>query len=133
MSAAVLRLYLAGPITGYPKHRASFERAKAVVALAGHEAISPLDLFAGSDWSQAMSKDLPALLAADGIVLLPGWPQSKGARLELLLASEAGKRVFVIVGGGLHEHTRPADGAEDLTGGRGRIHRPAAQSATTGK
>lgn len=122
---SALRLYLAGPITNYPKHRTAFERAKAVVALAGHEAISPLDLFNGPDWTQAMAADLPALLKADGIVLLPGWPQSKGARFELLLAAEAGKRVFVIVGGGLHEHTTPKDGSEDLTGGKGRIQKPA--------
>lgn len=113
-----MTLYLAGPISNYPSHRAAFDRAKALVSLAGHAPVSPLDLFTGTDWTRAMATDLPALLRADAIVLLPGWPRSKGARLELLLALEADKRVFVIVQGGLFEVTGPKDGFTDLTTGK---------------
>lgn len=113
-----MTLYLAGPISNYPSHPAAFGRAKALVSLAGHEPISPLDLFKGNDWIEGMAADLPALLRADGIVLLPGWPRSKGVRLELLLAIEANKRVFVIVAGGLFEVSQPSDGFTDLTAGK---------------
>ena len=53
-----------------------------------------------------------------GIVLLPGWPQSKGVALEIAVALACTKRVFVIVNGGLFEITKPTDGFTDLTAGK---------------
>lgn len=131
--AKPLRLYLAGPVSNYPAHPAAFNRAKALVTLAGHEPISPLDLFSGSDWTAAMAADLPALVQADGIVMLPGWPQSKGACLELNVALACGKRIFMIVQGGLFETTGPRDGFTDLTAGKRTSVAPtAAASAREG-
>ena len=41
-----------------------------------------------------MRADISALLECDTIVLLPGWPKSRGARLELTIAMELGMDVY---------------------------------------
>jgi hypothetical protein len=96
-----MKLYIAGPITGFPEHPEAFDAAKVAIVAHGHEPISPLEIFPGDDWDLAMQADIAALVRVDGIVLLQGWPGSRGARLELLLALELRKRVFVLVAGAL--------------------------------
>lgn len=37
-------------------------------------------------WTQYLREDIVELLTCDAIALLPGWPESRGARLELSIA-----------------------------------------------
>lgn len=92
-----MTLYIVGPITGFPGYAQAFADAKTSVQALGHEPISPVDLYPGQEWELAMQADIPVLLRSDGIVLLPGWPRSRGARIELSLAMDFGKRVFMLV------------------------------------
>lgn len=112
MSSPVLRLYLCGPITKFPGHREAFAAAAAAVRALGHESINPLDLFtAGAgpgDWDLAMRADITVLLHADGILLLPGWPQSRGAKIELQLAVGLEKRILTYLNGEIFDVTEPA-------------------------
>lgn len=103
----MLTLYLAGPITDFPEFREAFAFAERVVARAGHRSVSPLDIYAGEDWLVAMRLDITELMKVDGIVLLPGWPRSKGARLELTVAAELKKRIFMLADDQLVEVTSP--------------------------
>jgi len=45
--------------------------------------------------------DVSALLSCDAVVLLPGWSSSRGATLELLVAVQTGRLVYVDAGGDL--------------------------------
>jgi hypothetical protein len=110
--AASLRLYLCGPITKFPGHREAFAAAAVAVRALGHEVICPLDTASlggvEGDWDLAMRADITVLLHADGIVLLPGWPQSRGAKIELQLAVALEKRILTYLNGEIFDVTEPA-------------------------
>ena len=85
-----MRFYLSGPITGKPdNNRTEFANAAADLRWLGHTVISPLELDQKSKkdmtWGAYLGRDIQILADSklDGIVLLPGWEKSNGARLEL--------------------------------------------------
>ena len=89
-------LYLSGPITGVEDYKARFKHAQVTLTMAGKQtvlnpAVMPEGLKAYDDY---MRIDLAMLEAADGIVMLPGWKKSKGAKIELKAALKGGKMVF---------------------------------------
>lgn len=83
-------LYIAGPMTGIPEHNLPmFNRAQALLERAGFTVLNPARHGAGepgTSWSDYMRRDIPDVLACDGIALLPDWENSKGARLEVYIA-----------------------------------------------
>jgi len=101
-----VKLYVSGPMDGYPdKNLEVFEFACKALQFLGHETVSPHDI--GLDTNDAYSQnfmepkthdylraDLRAMLECEGIVLLPGWSQSKGAIQELNAAVASGLYVF---------------------------------------
>ena len=98
--------YLAGPMSGYPKFNfPAFHAAAEALREKGFEIISPAEMDAESDvaekamqsesgnlvdagikqtWGDLLGRDVK--LIADGglagIIFLPGWHRSRGARLE---------------------------------------------------
>lgn len=85
----VSRIYIAGPMTGYPSSNyPAFHRAAADWRRLGHMVISPAELHPKGpldikkEWNEYMRVDIAALMTCEMIVLLPGWIKSKGARLE---------------------------------------------------
>ena len=92
----IKRIYIAGPMTGLPDHNFPAFDAMAT-KLRGSwewdEVISPREINAHyapdynpvhrHDW---LRNDLRELLRCTHIMLLRGWPQSKGAMLELSVA-----------------------------------------------
>lgn len=46
-------------------------------------------------WAECLKKDIPHVVGADHILLLPNWERSRGARLEYRLATELGIPVSV--------------------------------------
>lgn len=100
-----MRLYVAGPMTGYPRWNfGAFERATAALRGAGFTVVSPaeVDLEEGFDPTApvenytrehllaALRRDAELVLASDGVALLEGWRYSKGALAERALARAAG-------------------------------------------
>ena len=92
-----MRLYVAGPMTGYPRWNfGAFETATAALRGAGFDVISPaeidieggfdpdapIELYTQTDRVNALRRDILALLDVDGVALLDGWENSSGARLE---------------------------------------------------
>jgi hypothetical protein len=97
--------YLAGPMTGYPQFNfPAFESACKALREQGYNVISPHELdpdevkeealaspdgklydgkIAGHTFGDLLSKDVKVVADhVQGIIFLPGWHASKGARLE---------------------------------------------------
>ncbi len=85
-------VYISGPVTSR-----SFEEAKADFDKAANEikkkhgdavfVVNPFDFCSkGEDWTYAMKKCIVNLTTCNYIHMLPGFEQSKGARLEITIA-----------------------------------------------
>lgn len=88
-----MRIYVAGPMTGiadlnFPLFHAETARLRA----AGHEVINPAEINADpkAKWVDCMRADIAQLVTCDGVALLPGWPNSRGASLEVHIAQALG-------------------------------------------
>ena len=110
------RVYIAGPMTGYPSYNlAGFEYAAAQWKDAGYEAVTPFQSNSivwqrhhGVDFDptrdtcdygdpilgEMLLEDLATLRSADCMAMLSGWEKSKGAKLEMLFAQSLGRPVF---------------------------------------
>jgi Domain of unknown function (DUF4406) len=126
------RLYIAGPMTGYPAFNfpAFYEAAKTLRAQ-GLEIISPAEedekygvaqvaisstdgkldangKIAGSTWGDMLARDVKIVAdLVDGVAVLKNWERSKGAKLEVTVAILTGKAIFAYhEGSGLTELSR---------------------------
>lgn len=114
-----MRLYVAGPMTGKPQFNfPAFDLAAALLRDMGHDVVSPAELDDDIDraaamasptgsaleygtgvkktWGQFLARDV-RLLSDDGIegvVVLHGWQNSRGARLETFVARLNGLPVY---------------------------------------
>lgn len=80
--------YLSGPITGHKNYRQQFARAAGTLKEMGYAVINPAELGAAlpldqMSYEDIMKIDMELLVAADYLVQLPGWEDSKGANREL--------------------------------------------------
>jgi hypothetical protein len=107
------KYYLAGPMSGYPHFNfPAFDKAAAHLRELGYTIVSPAELDrpevreasmasldgnadgghpVGDSWGDFLSRDVK--LVADevsGIIALPGWQESRGARLEMFVAMLCG-------------------------------------------
>lgn len=92
-----MKIYVSGPMTGYddlnfPAFAAASEQLRAM----GHEIISPAEIEHpdGSQWEDYLRRDLHEMLSCGAILMLDGWHNSKGARLENFVAHEIGMLQF---------------------------------------
>ena len=101
-----MKLYIAGPMRGYVDYNfPAFHAMAKKLRDAGHEVVSPAEMdeaaYGTQDGIDAaakkknalrefMARDLPALLACDGVVLLDGWNNSQGAAIESFVAAMTG-------------------------------------------
>lgn len=85
-----MTIYLAGPMTGFPKHNApAFDCAEALLANLGYTVLSPAKMLREhprGSICEHIARDVEAICSADVIVLLPGWEASPGVALEIHLA-----------------------------------------------
>ncbi len=104
-----MKLYLAGPMSGYPdQNAAEFDRVAQILRDMGHEVFSPAEqdrklgyvpgrpetrpeTLALLNFADVMRQDLQEVLAADGAVFLDGWFKSNGAVLERIVAESTGR------------------------------------------
>lgn len=100
----LVQTYLSGPMTGIPEfnHPAFHAKAAELRAL-GVDVLNPAehDAECGTDmpWAFYLRRDLVLLAEqCDRIVLLPGWENSKGARLEVHVGKELGMEIVYPAG-----------------------------------
>ena len=86
------RLYLAGPMTGYPDwNYPAFMAAEDRLRQVGFLVTNPARLGDPTQsWQCNMRRAIRAMLECDGVALLPGWSTSRGARLEYQVARDLG-------------------------------------------
>jgi hypothetical protein len=92
-----MKIYIAGPMTGLVDfNRWSFHEAARRLEGVGFTTANPATLPAPSayhprrvyesHWAFYMRHALPLLLEAEAVALLPGWEESRGAKLERQIA-----------------------------------------------
>lgn len=101
MEFAKPKCYLAGPMTGLPKHNYPlFIEATEYLRKRDYIIISPVECINSEDgavsWQDCLRKDLVQFLICNRIYLLPDWQRSKGTTLELFLATLLGMEVYTI-------------------------------------
>lgn len=88
-------IYIAGPITGINDYEQRFAEAEAELEAQGHTVLNPATLPANlGDCDTYMKICLPMLNAADAVVLLKGWKDSRGACREWGYAVAKGKKII---------------------------------------
>lgn len=78
-------LYISGPMTGLPAlNFPAFHEAARQLRAVGYKVINPAehDEEPGLPWEHYLRKDIRLLMDCDAVALLPGWENSRGARLE---------------------------------------------------
>jgi hypothetical protein len=86
-------LYLAGPMTGLPEYNyPAFMSGARALRSAGFMVVNPAEngLPQNAPWAAHMRRDLHAMLDCQGLALLPGHEQSRGAQLEIHIANALG-------------------------------------------
>jgi hypothetical protein len=93
-----MKLYLSGPMSGiehfnYP----AFNGAAHLLREAGHDVFNPAETDGGDTskpYAYYMRIDIPAVMEAEAVCVLPGWEHSRGARLEVDIARALDLPIF---------------------------------------
>lgn len=91
-----MKIYLAGPMTGLPdlNFPAFHDMADRLRDL-GQIVVNPAEINTDPNmcWRECMRADIAQLVTCDAVATLPGWTQSRGATLEVYIASQIGMAV----------------------------------------
>jgi hypothetical protein len=110
-----MKIYISGPMTGIPQFNyPEFFRVANALRELGHFVINPAetngltveealrDVEANPrSWDYYMRKDVMSVSSVDALCLLPGWQNSKGARLEVTVAKSLGLPIYIFRDGKL--------------------------------
>lgn len=92
------KVYISGAIAHYDleERRQAFGQAERFLSLKGYSPVNPFKngLPEDAHWREHMRADIALLLDCDFIYMLHGWELSKGAKLELDVASSCGIQVL---------------------------------------
>lgn len=80
-------VYISGPMTGLPDYnRGVFNAAAAKLRAIGYEVVNPAEQPEQPSWEEYMRHDIKLMMGCQSIFLLPGWQNSRGARIEFQIA-----------------------------------------------
>lgn len=98
-----MKIYISLPISNreISEAREHADLMKAALSRAGHQPVSPFDIYAGKNptYADYLCFDLRALADCDAIFLCKGWQFSRGCRIERTFAEEFGLQVMYENGG----------------------------------
>jgi hypothetical protein len=81
-----MKVYISGPITGHTNFRERFAAAEELLKMGNYEVVNPAEELAelptGTSHEIYMDKSLELLSECDGIYMLDGWENSRGAHIE---------------------------------------------------
>lgn len=93
----IKRIYLSGAITGVEGWQEIFQDAATALRIRGLEVFNPGEhqdpdapIIGAEAYKHYMALELPEVIAADAVVVLDGWKDSRGARLEVHTAVVCG-------------------------------------------
>lgn len=97
-----VHLYLAGPMTGLPEFNyPAFHAAATNAACEGFIVHNPASLNLRAEsaehrdaWAYCMKQALKMMMQCDAILMLDGWADSKGAKIEWNLAQQLNFQVY---------------------------------------
>lgn len=102
-----MTIYISGPMTGHPdKNLESFKQAQTVLESKGYNVLNPheiaetvnirfFEMGKVAEYEDYLKEDIIQMLShADCVLVLPGWCNSKGAKLELAVALACGINVY---------------------------------------
>jgi len=93
-----MKVYIAGPMCGYPEYNyPAFHQAEQCLEVAGAEPLNPARNAVPPEDAPRhffLGEAISTMLEANCIVVLPGWQKSRGACLEMLIASELEMPVY---------------------------------------
>ena len=92
-----MRVYISGPMTGHKDLNIPvFQAAETLLTNAGFPVVNPAKINPdpATGWTTAMRRDIRALMDCDCILMLPGWMESRGAKLEQHIAADLGMPVY---------------------------------------
>ena len=92
------RIYISGPMTGYPDYNfPAFASAANRLRAIGFNVVSPHEFGEGDPsktWADYLRQDLAAMLdGCNSVATLHGWEKSRGATLEVHVAQALGMQV----------------------------------------
>lgn len=97
-----MRLYIAGPMTGYENYNFDeFNRVSKILSGMGHEVYNPATSFEGRQdlpYDLYLRHALSMVTMVEGVVLLTGWGDSKGALTEVHAALSCELNLFFLYG-----------------------------------
>ena len=92
------KIYLSGPMTGMPDYNyPAFHAVAERFRQAGWDVVSPAENFGGYvdlPRESFLRMDVSQIATCDAIAMLPGWRESRGARMEYLIAHELGMEML---------------------------------------
>jgi nucleoside 2-deoxyribosyltransferase len=91
--SAIKKVYISGPITGMPRlNKRAFKAAAKTLSKQGMQSVNPHDngVPPAEAWEKHMRADIKLLMDCDAVVMLKGWENSRGARIEFRLADSLG-------------------------------------------
>lgn len=92
-----MKLYIAGPMTGYPDYNyPAFNVAAKMLQERGYEVENPASNPEQACWSDYLRAALTQMLTCDGVAFLNGWEMSRGAQLERHVAHSLGMQCALV-------------------------------------
>lgn len=86
-----IQCYISGPMSGVlDLNRPAFAAAQQALQDAGYAVVNPFEVSDSIDWHTCMRADIKALVDCDGVATLDGWERSRGAKIEVSLATRLG-------------------------------------------
>ncbi len=87
------KVYLSGPITGVSDYRDRFGAIAVELERQGYTVLNPAAIPKGLNYGEYFPICLAMLDAAESVLMIPGWHQSRGACLEHMYAKTVGKDI----------------------------------------